>query len=276
MLEQLRYKNHLNEVFDFGTNGIYVDSNELHDYEWAVTTKNERIAALTRTVSKRQIPVKISCETEEEGIVARNKLFEIAEKDVLAMQHGQIICGDYYFKCFVTCSKKTYYQPTKRVMEATLTVTSDYPFWVKETTVSYGAASSEEGSTQSYLDYTIDYPIDYFCDLTTRPVNNTGFVSSNFRIIIYGSCVNPSISIAGHVYQVNCTVASGEFLTIDASAKKIYLTARDGTVTNQFNNRNRKSYIFEKIPTGQSVVSWDGDFGFDIILLEERSEPKWT
>jgi phage-related protein len=75
---------------------------------------------------------------------------------------------------------------------------------------------------------------------------------------------------------VNCTVGANEYLTIDSSAKKVFLTAQDGTITNMFNNRNRDSYVFEKIPTGQNVVSWNGGFGFDIILLEERSEPKWT
>ena len=33
MLEQLKYKNHQNEVFEFGKDGIFVEANELHDYE---------------------------------------------------------------------------------------------------------------------------------------------------------------------------------------------------------------------------------------------------
>jgi phage-related protein len=122
----------------------------------------------------------------------------------------------------------------------------------------------------------MDYPIDYFSDMATKPVTNGGFVASNFRLVIYGQCVNPAVSIADHTYQVNCTVGANEYLTIDSSAKKVFLTAQDGTITNMFNNRNRDSYVFEKIPTGQNVVSWNGGFGFDIILLEERSEPKWT
>ena len=69
---------------------------------------------------------------------------------------------------------------------------------------------------------------------------------------------------------------SGEYLTIDSATKKIFLTAVDGTTANKFNNRNRDSYIFEKIQPGGNVVAWDGTFGFDVILLEERSEPKWT
>ena len=90
MLEQLKYKNHLNEVFEFGKDGIFVNTNELHDYEWTVTSKNKRITALDYAVSKRKLPLIIICKTEEQGIAARNRLMEICEKDILAMQHGKI------------------------------------------------------------------------------------------------------------------------------------------------------------------------------------------
>lgn len=272
MLEQLKYKNHMNEVFEFGKDGIFVDMNELHDYEWTVTKKGSRIASLDRDISKRKLPVVIICDTEAKGITARNKLMEVVEKDVLAMEHGKIIIGDYYFKCFVTKSQKKNYLTTKRWMEVTLTLTTDFPYWVKETTSAFAVLSS---STGSGLDFSHDVPYDFTSDVTIKEVNNTGFVASNFRMIIYGACSNPAVMINGHTYQVNCDIPSGEYLTIDSASKKIFLTAIDGTTTNVFALRDRESYIFEKIAPGKNVVSWSGDFGFDITLLEERSEPKW-
>ena len=273
MLEQLKYKNHRNEVFEFGKDGIFVDTNDLHDYEWSVTQKNNKVSALEHAVRTKSLPIVIICETEEQGIAARTKLHEVVEKDVLAMQHGRIIIGDYYFRCFVTKSQKKDYLLTKRHMKVTLTLTSDYPYWVKETTIPFSPAATD-GS--GFLDYSFDYPLDYMADVQSTQLNNTGFVGSNFRLIVYGACVNPTVNIAGHTYQVNCTVDSDEYLTIDSSTKKIYLTSKTGEVTNKFNDRNRDSYIFEKIPAGANVVSWSGDFSFDVILLEERSEPKWT
>jgi phage-related protein len=274
MLEQLKYKNHRNEVFEFGKDGIFVDTNDLHDYEWSVTQKNNRVSALEHAVRTKSLPIVIICETEEEGIAARNKLHEVVEKDVLAMQHGRIIIGDYYFRCFVTKSQKKDYLLTNRHMHVTLTLTSDFPFWVKETTIPFG--SVENVPTDGFLDYSMDFPFDYMVDVHGTQLNNTGFVGSNFRLVVYGECNNPTINIAGHTYQVNCAVGSGEFLTIDSSTKKIYLTSKTGMVTNKFNDRSRDSYIFEKIPAGANVVSWNGDFSFDVVLLEERSEPKWT
>lgn len=276
MLEQLKYKNHVNEVFEFGKDGIFVNTNDMHDYEWSVTKKNNKIASLDYAVSKRKLPIIIICDTEEKGIAARNKLLEVTEKDVLAMQHGRVIIGDYYFKCFVTKSEKKNYLLSKRHMELTLTLTTDFPYWVKESNLAFGMATEEESESASgFLDYPFDFPFDYSSGTINRTLDNTGFIASNFRMIIYGVCTNPTISIAGHTYKVNCVVGEGEYLTIDSSAKKIYLTANDGTQTNVFKNRDKDSYIFEKIPVGSNAVTWDGDFGFDIVLLEERSEPKW-
>lgn len=272
MLEQLKYKNHLGEVFEFGKDGIFVDTNDLHDYEWTVTEKNNRVSSLDYSISNRKLPVIIICETESQGIAARNKLHEVVEKDVLAMQHGRVIVGDYYFRCFVTKSEKKDYLYTKRYMSVTMTLTSDFPYWVKETTASFSTNGSTGGS---FLDYGFDYPVDFKTDVQSTQLNNTGFMPSNFRLIVYGACSNPVVYIAGHQYKVNCTVASGEYLTVDSSAKKIYITSKTGAVTNVFNSRNRDSYIFEKIPAGSSDVSWGGNFSFDIVLLEERSEPKW-
>ena len=275
MLERLKYKNHRNEVFDFGKDGIFVDTSDLHDYEWTVTKKGNRIVSLDRSIAKRKLPVIIICDTEDDGIAARNRLMEVAEKDVLALQHGQIILGDYYFRCFVTKSQKKDYLTTKRHMKLTLTLTSDFPFWVKEEAVSF-AKVPEAVVSESGLDANYDHPYDYTNSLGNKTLDNEGFVAANFRMVIYGACSNPAVYIAGHLYQVNCEVAENEYLTIDSIKKKIFLTTNDGTQINVFNKRNRDSYIFEKIPSGQNTVMWDGSFGIDVILLEERSEPKWT
>lgn len=274
MLERLKYRNHLSEVIDFGKDGIFLNTSDLHDYEWTVTKKNNMIAAFNRGVVTRKLPVVIICDTEEKGVAARNRLMEVVEKDVLAFSPGQIILGDYFFKCFVTKSEKKGYLTSKRLMELTLTLTSDFPFWVKEKTFPFGVASN--AGTSGEEDYPFDYPFDYLESSSSSSVNNTNFVASNFRLRIYGACVNPAIIIGNHTYKVNCTVNAGEYLAIDSTTKQIYITGIDGTITNVFNLRDRGSYIFEKIPVGLVTVAWGGSFGFDLILLEERSEPKWT
>ena len=275
MLEQLKYVNHQNEVFEFGKNGVYVNQNDLRDFAWTATKRNNRISALNRDVSNRNLTIIIICATEAEGTAVKNRLHEISEKDVYAMKYGKIVIGDYYFKCFVTKSQKAQYLINKRYMRVTLTLTTDQPYWIKETTKAFRTAASSSG-TVSGLDYPHDFPFDYLSATSNDKINNTGFVASAFKLIVYGECTNPLIYIGDHAYQVNCTVDENEYLTIDSVAKQIYLTKNDGTIINEFNQRKKDSYIFEKIPAGMNAVSWNGSFGFDLTLLEERSEPKWT
>ena len=126
MLEQLKYQNHLGEVFEFGRDGVYVNVNELHDYEWSVAKKNNMISSLDHAVVTRKLPVIIMCTTEAEGIAARNRLFEVVEKDAMAMQYGRIIIGDYYFRCYVTKSVKKKYLTMAHYMEVSAKIYDVY------------------------------------------------------------------------------------------------------------------------------------------------------
>lgn len=273
MQERLRYKNHMNEIIDFGSAGIFVSSSDLHDYNWTITQRNNKISTFKRAITKRTLPVVIFCPTPEAGVEARNRLMEVAEKDVLAKKPGQIIIGDYYYKCYITESKKTKYLSTRRRMEAKLTIQSDTPYWIRETVHVFRKVGQGSGTI---YDYPFDYSFDYMPSLQREQMANTDFTASNFRMVIYGPCSNPMVYISGHGYGVNCDAAEGEYITIDSAAKTVTRTAMDGTVTNVFNHRSRDSYVFQKIAAGTNIVTWDGDYGVDIILLEERSEPKWT
>ncbi len=275
MLEKLQYVNHVNETFDFGKNGVYVQTDDLHDYAWNVTKKNDRITGIAYTTTTKKLVAVIKCSTDAEGIAARNKLLEITEKDVLALQYGKIIIGDYYMRCYVTASSKTDYLINKQYMVATLTITTDLPYWIKETAFNFVGQEDTE-DTSGGLDYPFDYPHDYHNSVSSRSIKNTGFMATNFRMVINGACINPAVYVGGHLYQVNCTVAADQHLIIDSVNKTIKLIDKDGTETNVFNSRNKASYVFEKILAGQSMVSWPGNFAFSIVLLEERSEPKWT
>lgn len=281
MLEKVKFVNHIREEMSWGEYGIYINSNDLHDYSWDYTADNNRISSFNKGVVTKTVPLIICCHSEDEGIAVKNKLLEITEKDVLAVEHGKIIIGDYYLKCYITGSKKSNYLLDKKYMETTLTVATDYPQWIKETLVSFrinGDVFSdveEDVSGKRNLDYNVDFPYDYMSEMKGKTLDNTGFAGVNFRLIVYGAVVNPVIYISGHCYQVDCHIEENEYLTIDSMAKTILLTKPDGTVENHFHQRRRDSYIFEKIPPGVNIVTWDKTFGFDVVMFEERSEPKW-
>lgn len=281
MLEKIKFVNHIQEEMSWGEHGMYVNSNDLHDYSWDCTSDNNRISAFNKGVVTKTIPLIICCNSEEEGLLVKNRLLEITEKDVLTLEHGRILIGDYYLKCYVTGSEKSKYLLNKGYVETKLTITTDYPQWIRETLTSFytnGDVISdveEDPARKRNLDYNVDFPYDYMSEMKGKTLNNTGFVGVNFRLIIYGAAINPVIYISGHRYQVNCHVEENEQLTIDSIAKTILLTKRDGSVENHFHQRGRESYIFEKIPAGSNIVTWDKTFNFDVVMFEERSEPKW-
>lgn len=273
MLEKVKYINHLNESLEFGKNGLFVNENDLHDFAWEITSQNDKISGFKKGIVEKTIPVVLVSDSQEEAVVLKNKLFEIFEKDVLAVQPGKIIVGDYYLKCYAVESSKTDYLTEKRYLKVSLKISTDQPYWVKETSTKF---DYESNLSDGDLDFNKDFPYDYTSNLMNEKLINSNFTATNFRLNIYGSCVNPKITIAGHNYEVDTSIESNEYLTIDSVNKTIILTHTDGAKENCFKNRNKDSYIFEKIPEGTLNVSINGNFNFEVTLLEERGEPKWT
>lgn len=272
MLEKFVYINGQNEHFNFGEEGVFVNESSLRDYEWNVVSENNKISNLNKKITNRSLPIVILCDTEEEGIKKKNSLFEVLEKDALKVTPGRIILGSYYMKCVCTGSKKSQYLQSKRLLSLTLTLTTDSPNWVKETTSHFAPAAQQQGRN---LDFKRDFKYDYTSEFKNKTLNNTDFVESNFIMCIYGPATNPTVYIGGHEYTVNTELSNNEYLTINSIEKTIVLTKYDGTLVNCFGDRNKDSYVFEKIPSGNNIVTWNGTFDFDVTLCEERSEPKW-
>lgn len=277
MLESFKYINHMGETLEFGAGSLFANSNDLRDFSWSVNSKNDKISSFNKGIVSKTIPIVLKCESAEEGVALKNRIYEVFEKDILAMQHGKIVIGDYYLKCFITDSSKSNYLINKGLMYLDITAQTDFPEWIKETTTAFRHEKvAEEGGNVS-LDYAFDFPFDFKNGLSTGVLNNTGFVASNFRIVIYGKALKPKLFIGGHEYSVDIDIANGEFLTIDSVNKTVILTKINGQEVNCFNNRNKDSYIFEKIPAGIVAINSPNDgISFDVTLLEERSEPKWT
>lgn len=271
MIEQFKYINHENEVISFGEDGAYVNENDLRDFVWELSSKNNRIVGFSRTSANKKLPVQIALEDADAANQLKDYIYETCEKDVLAMQYGRIVLGDYYMKGYMTASAKTEYSNRKAAL-ITMTFDTDRPFWIRETEHVFGYGGTEG----SNLDFNNDFSYDYTSNILGTQLINPNFIESNFRMTIFGPAENPAVVIGGHVYSVSASVAANEFLTIDSIEKTVMLTKQTAEVVNCFNLRNRESYVFEKIPAGVSNVSLSSDFKLKITLLEERSEPRWT
>lgn len=277
MLDKIIYTNHLNEKIVFGEMPYFANYSTLRDYSWAYTKANNKILSFNREIRTYKLPVIIMCNTEEEGFAKRNALFEIIEKDVLAEKYGTIQIGAYKLQCYVKESAKAEFLYSKKHMKVTLSIVTDRPYWTKEKTYIFnkeGIVGGEEG--EGFLDYPYEFEYEFANSLELMDFSNENFVHTSFKLIIYGECTNPRILLNGHVYEVYATVENGQLLVIDSVNKTVQLIDTDGTITNKFSSRNKDSYIFEKIPAGDCSLARSDNFRFDLILFEERSEPKWT
>ena len=275
MLDNFIYENHLGIRFNGLENGVYLNTNDLRDYTWSHQSINGRISRFYRSTTSRKLPLVVACESDEVANAVRNKLLEIAEADILARLPGKIYVGEYYTTGYITGSAKTNYLIARRFCNITLTVTSDNPAWYREKThVFVPTAGNVDfiGETE----YPYDYPYDYAAVASGKKLNCDSIGNSAFKLLIYGSATNPEIVIGGHKYAINGTVGSGETLLINSLTKTITLNTTDGRQINWFDKRSRDSYIFEPLPSGKHDVMWVGTFGFNVTVIEERSEPKWT
>ena len=275
MLDNFIFENHLGQKFIGLSNGVYANSNELRNYSWDYETINNRISRFYHKVKKRKIPLVVHCKTDDEAMAVRDKLMELAEADIDAKSPGKVFVGDYYTMGYITQSKKSNYLVLERHCNIELTLTSDDPAWYCEQTHTFFPDSGNEMGLGG-RDYPYDYKYDYAHSFSGRSIFCGAVGSNAFRLLIYGEAINPTIIIGGHVYKINGAVAKGETLLIDSVNKTITLTTATGSKANWFSKRGRESYMFEPIPAGQNGVVWSGAFGFDLTLIEKRSEPRWT
>ena len=84
MLEKFTYTTHLGEVINFGESPYFASHTDLRDYKWSYDKELTRFNRDTVTKTLEVILVG----SEEEADKAKNALYEIIEKDVLAMKKG--------------------------------------------------------------------------------------------------------------------------------------------------------------------------------------------
>lgn len=126
--------------------------------------------------------------------------------------------------------------------------------------------------------YPHGYPWGYGSGLTSvRLENGESVKPSSFTLVIRGEADDPQIIINDHIYRVNETLAKGDYITIDSVEKTITKYNSETKMDeNIFHKRFKEHSIFEPIPMGDFFLDWDKHFSFELIIHEERGEPKWN
>lgn len=273
------YLNNKGQKISFTQNPyILLNGPTIFDYSMGYTTSGRtdaQIKSFTNQMKSGNLEVIVTGKTREEYCENFNRLVNVINSDVDQITAGKLYCGDQYCKgYFCKITHGTTYNNSKRA-ELKLGFVAENGNWIYEDKKSFSIVTGEKYNSDG-LDFPTDYPFDYANDLVSQRIVNDNYASSDFEMIVYGPCISPEVSIGLHTYKVDASLYIGEYMVIDSRTKKVYKVKNNGEKVNLFHARGRDFYIFEKIPSGIMTVAWSGEFGFDITLLSERSEPVWT
>lgn len=274
-MKDIYYVNSAGERLNLLAPPYMLQTGDIFNYEWEYTSSGDgKITGFRKNgVYKKNLVLSILNLGKEKFYEAIDHFFETVEYDILQECPGKLYFGDVYLKCYMTESKKSEWEP-EALVDCEYVIVTDYPFWISETT--YNFYSYDTILSSNNKNYPGRYPYRYANGLSNAYIQNPHFTNSNFDLIIYGPVVNPQVTIGEIPYLVNIVLETGEYLKIDSRAGTVTKVMANGEIVNAFHNRQKGRQFFKKIPPGRHSVSWPGTFAWDIIIYEERSEPKWN
>lgn len=278
----IKYTNHLGKSMVFGApdGSLHYFANELRDFMYSFREYGGKAMNYKREGKVVLLKVGIAAQTEDEGEQLREELYRLTTADVEAGKQGKLTIGGFDMSCTVIGQANSVYNYGDRFLECDLSIRIDDPVW--RTSTVYPFRKPVEVESTGFLDYPYDYPYDYTPSAKASTVENLSSQQggSDFLLRAYGPCKNPYVQIAGNSYRVNVTVPPGGFLEVNSAEGTVELVSMYGERTNAYADRQRGasgsgSYIFQRIPSGTSIVSWNNAFDFDLELFDERSIPPW-
>ena len=273
----LKYIASSGNEYNLKCDGIKTKTANYHKWSWGV--RGTTLQFGMRVSGFSRVAATYSTKLIFTGTYAARKelidsLHEDFELDVRNMEPGRIVWGDYYIECYIQASST---QPNKNNFwtDNDITIYCPHPFWIRELTRTF--MPQEAPDDQTFLDYEYDHDYDYYYGNPGIAIWQTGFpFPSEFKMTIYGPVSAPRVLINGYPYQFFDTLEDGEYVVIDSRTNKITKYLITGQKVNIFDLRNKQQSIFEAVPGGDLTLNWSGQFGFDITLYNERSEPRWT
>lgn len=250
---------------------------ELRGREWDYTVRNGGLTGVSR---KRR---EVSVDVHYGDAAAFDSFMRAVDADLAVGKPGRLDVvngvGEVWTQSCYAVKSEASSHPGSPDPVCTLSFVLLDGVWRHEGgTVSYQPVS---GSAASGLDLPTDMGYDLAVSRPSCMVSNRMSVPMPFRLVVYGSVSNPSLTIGGNVYRLNGDVPAGAYVVVDSLKKSIMLHDADGSLRNVFSwgvrgsGLNRGQYVFQPIPAGSSVVELGSGFGFDLTVIEENGDPTW-
>lgn len=248
-------------------------ADDLRGREWSYTLGHRGIGGAVR--SSREASVELYSTDPAELDRARH----IFDRDVQTGKVGELVyAGEWSTRALVVAqSPSTIYMD---YTAAKLTVVLMDGTWRRKHEMHVPMPSAVSGG--GGLDYPHDYPYDYARPEPPKSVKASEWGESAVGLRIYGPATNPAVTIGGNSYQVMREIADTERIEVDGLHRTVELVTLYGERINVAGDAVRGrgagggSYIFQPLPPGESPVTSDGSFAFDVIWYDEEGEPPWS
>ncbi len=275
------YKTAEGTVVEFGDGAFWPEEDSFRSMKYSLKESNNKVRGFYRELTEFDIPVAVHTDSVAEAVARCNELARLGANDRLNLTPGTITCGAYATKGYIVSVEFDESDDVYGFLtSAKVTVALENPTWTTEETRHFIKQSSDRSSGDSdWLNYPHNHPYNYLpIDRSWQAIENTSATPCSVRLTVFGFAEDPTVRIGPNLYGVSGTVANGSRLVLDARAKEIYEVTRIGGRVNRLDDRLRGakgggSYVFEKVPVGRHLVTYDGSFGFDLTLIYEEDMP---
>lgn len=262
-------------VFD-GDMKAFTERGELFDWDYERLMFGMHLAAITRSGKTFDIVVTVRGSSKDEAAEKANAIFDAMAKDMEPLAEGRLCVDGWYLPCTLAGSKHEF-SHSGCAYRFTLTFWSDRPFWVRERPQSFVVEEELDG-----LDYPHDYHHDYCAAWYSGNLLNASPRPCNIKIVVEGPIgAGWSVRIGANTYTCTGGLDPGARMVVDGREGTIQVIDALGNASSAWSRRagvfkeGSGSYIFEKVPSGSTPLSWDGCNAVEVTVYEERDEFLW-
>ena len=275
------YVNSAGEKLDLCTWPYMIYGGDILEYDWSYESTSNygkaggKIKNFTKGVEKKSLNITIAGQSEIIYRKAVDALADAIEYDVANLTPGKLFVNGSYIECYVNGIKPDDWVCSCDFLDVELILSVEYPFWLKEKEYVFYKTGQISKNNKRYANR---YPWRYPNGQTKGVVYQTFVKPCDFVLTLNGPAVNPSIEVGGKTYGIIGNIDESEYVVIDTRHGFIrkYLNNTEKSVyQNLYDIRTRENDIYEKLPRGTLHITWTGEFRFSIILIEERSLPRW-
>lgn len=279
----IRYVASNGNEYNLKADGIKLKEANFHNYAWDFDSTEQTFGVLINKLRRGAASYEATLYFSG-SYAARRDLIEALhadfERDILNLTPGRLYWAGDYLECYVV-SSSTYPAEGNAATLNEIEVFAPYPFWIEEQTFSiYPSSEGETLPTDlGYDDGGYQYPYSYAHSQTAKTLVNDHYAPCNFRLTAFGVATSLRVTMAGHIYRVDYPVPAGGYMVVDSrpsqpADRRAYVVDASGGITNVFDYRDPAQSLFTKLPAGDIVVDYSREYGIDLTLYKERSEPK--